>query len=138
MIKLKKENYIYPAIFDYTDDGFINISFYDFPECITFAETDELAIKSARDILGLTLVEYEQQGLELPNCTEPSKINIKPKQKLVFIDIWMPYFRNQVKETYVKKTLTIPAWLDILAKQNNINFSSILVRGLKEELNIDK
>lgn len=40
------------------------------------------------------------------------------------------------KETYVKKTLTIPTWLDVLAKAKNINFSSVLVEGLKKELNI--
>lgn len=49
----------------------------------------------------------------------------------------MPHHKQSIKETYVKKTLTVPVWLNILAKQANINFSSVLVKGLNEELNID-
>jgi hypothetical protein len=48
----------------------------------------------------------------------------------------MPYFRNIEKVVYVKKTLTIPKWLDEMAKQQNINFSATLVKGLKNRLGI--
>ena len=36
----------------------------------------------------------------------------------------------------VKKTLTIPAWLNTLAEKDNINFSQILQEGLKKHLGI--
>ena len=36
----------------------------------------------------------------------------------------------------VKKTLTIPAWLNTLAERNGLNFSAILQRALKEELKL--
>ena len=36
----------------------------------------------------------------------------------------------------VKKTLTIPKWLDEMAKAKNVNFSAILVKGLKAELGL--
>jgi post-segregation antitoxin (ccd killing protein) len=49
----------------------------------------------------------------------------------------MPYHKSRIKEVYVKKTLTIPSWLDILAKNNNINFSAILVKAIKKELNLN-
>ena len=49
----------------------------------------------------------------------------------------MPYFRQIQKTIYVKKTLTIPKWLDEMAKEKNVNFSAILVKGLKAELGID-
>lgn len=35
-----------------------------------------------------------------------------------------------------KKTLTIPQRLDLLAKEKNINFSAVLVNGLKQELGL--
>ena len=41
-----------------------------------------------------------------------------------------------LKLEYKKKTLSIPTWLDILATQKNLNFSQILVKALKKELNI--
>lgn len=50
----------------------------------------------------------------------------------------MPYFRNASKEIYVKKNVTIPQWLDILAKENKINYSAALVKGIKAELGIEK
>ena len=36
----------------------------------------------------------------------------------------------------VKKTLTIPSWLNNLAEQNNVNFSNVLQNALKEYLNV--
>ena len=50
--------------------------------------------------------------------------------------MWMPYFRHIEKIIYVKKTLTVPKWLDEMAKKKNINFSAVLVKGLKNELGI--
>ena len=40
------------------------------------------------------------------------------------------------KEIYVKKNVTIPQWLDLLAKESNINYSAALVKGIKQELGI--
>lgn len=37
----------------------------------------------------------------------------------------------------VKKTLTIPAWLNDKAMEQNINFSQLLQKALKEELNLE-
>lgn len=39
-------------------------------------------------------------------------------------------------EKSVKKTLTIPAWLNDIAVENGINFSQTLQTALKEQLNI--
>ena len=41
-----------------------------------------------------------------------------------------------IKEVYKNKMLTIPTWLEALAKNKNINFSRVLQEGLKKELNI--
>ena len=65
-------------------------------------------------------------------------MDLEDGQKLVYVNLWMPYHRSTIKETYVKKTLTIPAWLDILAKQQNVNFSAVLVAGLKEVLGLSR
>ena len=36
----------------------------------------------------------------------------------------------------IKKTLTIPCWLNNLSERNNINFSQVLQEALKERLGI--
>lgn len=131
-----KDNYTYPAIFDYSEKGFINISFPDFPEAFTCVENEEEAVEAAQEVLALTIRDYEETGRLLP--FSDSDKQAKKNQKLIYINIWMPYHRSKIKEEYVKKTLTIPQWLNMLALQNNINFSAVLVQGLKKELHLDE
>lgn len=131
-----KDNYNYPMIFSYSEEG-IDIKAYDFEECFTFVTNEDDAMESATDILALTIIDYESEKTELPIPTNVSKIELQKNEKLVYVNVWLPYFRSRVKETYVKKTLTIPTWIDILAKKHNINFSSVLVKGLKEELKLE-
>lgn len=126
-----KENYTYPAELT-CKDGKVIIRFLDFQDAILIEEeTQEDAIRSAQEVLALEILDYESQGKELPN---PSTA----KGNAIFIHIWMPYFRNASKEIYVKKNVTIPQWLDLLAKENKINYSAALVKGIKAELGIEK
>ena len=48
----------------------------------------------------------------------------------------MPPVRDEMAERAVKKTLTIPKWLNDLAEENKVNFSRILQDGLKEYLGV--
>lgn len=50
----------------------------------------------------------------------------------------MPLVRNEIEEKSVKKTLTIPQWLNKVAKENNVNFSQLLQTALKEYLKIKR
>lgn len=131
-----QNNYTYPAIFDYSEEGFINISFPDFEGAFTCAETEAEAVTAAQDVLALSIRDYEERGEAAPEPAVNCAIN--QDQKLVYINVWMPYHRSQIKEVYTKKTLTIPEWLNILAMQNNINFSAVLAEGLKKKLGIEE
>ena len=48
----------------------------------------------------------------------------------------MPTMRKAIENYSVKKTLSIPQWLNELAMENNINFSQVLQAALKEQLGI--
>lgn len=48
----------------------------------------------------------------------------------------MPLVRVEMANKAVKKTLTIPRWLNELAEDNKVNFSQILQQGLKDYLGI--
>ena len=50
------------------------------------------------------------------------------------IDVSMPVVRSRVKNVSVKKTLTIPAWLNMAAEEAHVNFSQVLQEGLKARL----
>lgn len=125
-----KENYVYPARIK-CDGNTCQIQFLDFPN-IDFIEevTREEAIHSAQEQLALAILDYEERKEELPIPNEN-------ETDVVYIHIWMPYYRNATKEIYVKKNVTIPQWLDVLAKENKVNYSAALVRGIKLALGIE-
>ncbi|MCI5596252.1 MAG: type II toxin-antitoxin system HicB family antitoxin [Lachnospiraceae bacterium] len=128
------ENYTYAAVFDYSENGCISIHFPMFDGTATCVEEGDDPVKAAQEVLTLAIEEYESTGRELPGQDVIPKVT--EKQRVVFINVWMPYFRSLTKVIYTKKTLTIPVWLDMLAKERNVNYSAILVKGLKKELGI--
>lgn len=125
-----KENYIYPAKIKYEDERY-QIQFIDFPNMILIEDPNiDKAIRAAQESLALEILDYEsrEEELPIPNDVEAD---------VIFVHIWMPYFRNAAKEIYVKKNVTIPQWLDILARENKVNYSAALVKGIKSELGIE-
>jgi len=130
-----KNTYTFPAIFDYADDG-ISISFPDLPECFSCSETTEEALKDAEEVLGLCLYNMEGNNEPIPEPTPLDKVQCEPNQKTVLIKVWMPIVRNEMETASVKKTLTIPAWLNKLAEDNQVNYSQILQAALKDYLGV--
>lgn len=130
-----KENYVYPVVLQKEEGGYL-ITFPDFPGQTTEAETEEEAIVAAQEVLALNISDNEDLGQGNPEPKKQEDIELGKGQKLVYVHLWMPYFRQVQKVVYVKKTLTIPKWIDEMAKAKNVNFSSVLVKGLKKELGI--
>ena len=124
-----KENYVYPARIQYENDV-CRIEFLDFPNIGPVEGTKDEVIHMAQECLALEILDCESRNEVLPEPTEDEK-------DVIYIHIWMPYFRNAAKEIYVKKNVTIPQWLDILAKENKVNYSAALVRGIKLALGIE-
>ncbi len=123
-----KENFIYPAKFERVDDV-IEVSFLDFPHVKTFGDTPDEAIVAAQETLALQIIDCERRNKPLPEPTEDAA-------GAVYVHVWLPYFQSKTKEIYVRKSVTIPQWLDQLAKGKDINFSGVLARGIKKELGI--
>lgn len=130
-----KENYIFPVIFDYAKDG-ISIEFPDLSGCLSSADTTEEAIKNAKEVLGLFLWGLEKDNDVIPEPSPIDKLNLERNQIPFLVEVWMPSIRNEMDYKAIKKTLTIPQWLNILAEKNNINFSQTLQQALKEQLGI--
>jgi hypothetical protein len=49
----------------------------------------------------------------------------------------MPPVRDRINNKVVKKTLTIPQWLNVEAERQGVNFSMVLQNGLKQYLHLD-
>ncbi|MEW9702364.1 type II toxin-antitoxin system HicB family antitoxin [Paenibacillus sp. SI8] len=136
---MKKDRYVFPAIFDYADDG-ITVTFPDLRGAITCGDTDEEALRMARECMALHLFGMESDGDEIPepSSTQILRNDLEPQQTLVLIDVWMPPFRDKMANRAVKKTLTIPKWLDDIAAEQNVNYSHILQDALKTHLGVSK
>ena len=129
----------YPAIITKEDDVFY-IGFPDFQKDFygTYGETFDEAISMGKEYLVLLLMDYEDNK-KVPKKKDIEKIKktLKKNQELVFITLNYPYEKSLVKIAYTKKTLTIPNYLDMLAKNKNINFSQVLQEALKKELGLN-
>lgn len=132
-----KDRYVFPAIFDYADDG-ISVEFPDLPGAYTCGDTDEEALYMAKDCLELHLYGMEEDGDTIPEPTPVSELPQMPKKVVVLIDVWMPPIRDKMADRAVKKTLTIPKWLDDIAAENKVNYSHILQDALKEYLGVSE
>ncbi len=138
-----KENIVYPAIFQADSGEGVRITFPDFPELLVIAVDWQEGMEQARRQLALAVIDRLDSGQELPAAAGPGEaaegagtLGDISGGELIYLHIWLPYFRSDMREVYVKKSVTIPQWLDILAKKSGISFSAALVRGIKEELGI--
>lgn len=127
--------YLYPAIFTYDEnDKCFLVDFIDLKGCSTFGKTIDEAYLMAQDAMGLFLSELEV----FPRSTIPfDDIKLKENQFISLVEVDMIEYRKKHSNIAVKKTLTIPTWLNTLAEKNDINFSQLLQRALKEELKIE-
>lgn len=130
-----KNEYIFPAVLDYSDDG-ISIEFPDLPGCLPCASTTEEALNNAKEALALHLYGMENDNEPIPEPTPVNRLETEKNQAVMLIDAFMPPFREKLRNRSVKKTLSIPSWLNSLAEQADAPFSQILQKGLKEYLNI--
>jgi predicted RNase H-like HicB family nuclease len=130
-----KDFYVYPAIFTYDDDG-ISIAFPDLPGCYTCGAEEEEALCMATEALELHLYGMERDGDEIPAPTPIYQLTAGDKQALTLIRANMRLARLEIRNKSVKKTLTIPQWLDEEATERHVNFSQVLQDALKQCLGV--
>ena len=90
----------------------------------------------AKECLELHLYGIEEDKEEIPNPSHIIEIKHTKNQAIVLIKANMRATRDEMNNKAVKKTLTIPKWLNDEAMNRKINFSAVLKEALKEELGI--
>lgn len=124
----------YPACFYYEKEGGYSVVFPDLPGCITQGDTLEQAIEMAEDAaLGWLLDELEN-GSDIPVARriEDVKIDGDGFASLILLDLGT-YSEKYCHNKYVKKTLTIPFWLNELSEKKKVNFSQVLQEALLQK-----
>lgn len=132
---LKNDFAVYPAIFEQADDG-ITITFPDLPGAISCADDEKEALFMAKDALGAWIIANEDLGNSIPSPSNVSDIKTEKGQTLCLVEAWLPVFRDERLNGSVKKNVTVPIWLNVLAEKAGLNFSHILQAGLKSSLGI--
>jgi len=132
----KKDHYVFPAIFHRAEDG-ISVEFPDLQGCLTCGDATEEAVKNAKEAMALHLYGMEQDKEKIPSPSDIGSIKLAANEVLMLVEVWMPVFRDAVENKSIKKTLTIPKWLDDLAVKQHVNFSKILQSALKNHLGVD-
>lgn len=84
----------------------------------------------AVDALGLALSCREKEQQPFPATSEPTEITPEPDSFLVVIEFDMLAYKKRTSSRAVKKTLSIPEWLNEAAMAMDLNFSQILQEAL--------
>ena len=118
----------YPAIFHKEGDGFW-VSFPDFPECFTEGDDIKRAYEMSVDALGLAITSRKAEGEVIPVPSDPDCVESGEDLLMVIQFDMMEYLRKHNSKA-VKKTLSIPEWLNEEALRLGVNFSQVLQEAL--------
>lgn len=130
--------YVYPAIFTPEADGQFSIRFPDIRNCFTGGKDLADAMAMANDVLCLMLYDMEQSGAEIPAPSTVADVQRQAEgsEFVSLIACDTVEYRKFYDARAVKKTLTIPSWLNDMAERADINFSATLQNALKDALHL--
>ena len=122
--------YVYPALFHSNEDGSFTITYPDLPGCISEGKSLGNAMYMAQSAL-TQWIEYltdKKQSIPLASNLE----SIKTTQ-----DEFVNLIRVEIKEKRaVKRTVSIPKWMDDKVIETGLSLSRVLQDALKEKLNV--
>lgn len=132
-----KDRYSFIAVV-YTDDDGVSVEFPDLPGCLPCAESIDEAVENAREALGLHLWGMEQDGETIPEPSAIKEIKVEDGGVPMLVDVFMPPFRDKLQNRFVKKTLSLPAWLADLADKDGVNCSKVFQSALIDYLGVNQ
>lgn len=128
-----KRHFVYPAIFHPEETGF-SVFFPDLKGCQTQGENLEESTIMAQEALGAYLECFAEDDRSIPASSLPKDLVVKDDDFVAMISVDIVVFKEKLNNKAIKKTLTIPAWLNNEAEKQHINFSSVLKEALIERI----
>ena len=128
--------YVYPAIFTLEDNGQFSVSFPDVDGCYSGGDSLAEAIEMAEDALALMLYHYEQEKRPVPAASALDAVTAEDGSFVSLIACDTLGYQKRNNTRAVKKTLTIPEWLNEAATAAGMNFSQVLQEALTEKLDL--
>ena len=128
---------IYPIVVEKSDDGGLGMYFPDFPGTAILSIDITDGIRKAKEMLVDLVLEKEEQGQPLPIPSAPENIPLlDANDRIVFVEIYMPPYRNEAANKAVTKNCTLPKWLRDVGEEAGLNFSQLLQASIKDALGI--
>ncbi|MBQ1348638.1 MAG: type II toxin-antitoxin system HicB family antitoxin [Blautia sp.] len=127
--------YLYPAIFE-PEEGKYNVTFPDLPDCYTCGDNLTDAMMMAQDVLSDVLADHEETGEPYAPPSDFSNLHVPSGCLCSFVLADTDAWRRIHSTKAVKKTLTIPGWLNHAAEIRGLNFSQILQDALRAKIGV--
>lgn len=127
--------YVFPAVFRKEKKGYY-IYFPDVDACFTQGNDLQDGLDAANDVLCMTLYDMEENGKAIPVPSDPAAIKTNAGEFVTLVGCDTLEYRKFHNSKAVKKTLTVPQWLDEMAMKENVNFSQTLQQALMDRLHI--
>ncbi|WP_288528743.1 type II toxin-antitoxin system HicB family antitoxin [uncultured Secundilactobacillus sp.] len=123
---MKKNLVIYPVIFSEVD-GKVGVEVPDIGQ-VTFGDDLDNAFEEAQDLIG----SYLQGLTDYPQPSDLKAIDLKEGEQLALVPVNMTKFLAGSKT--VRRMVTVPDYLNEMAKEDNLNVSQVLTEALKAKL----
>lgn len=129
---------IYPACFYPCEEGGYTVIFPDLPGCITEGDTLSDAIDMAINAASGWLLDTVENNETIPQASDIKSIVPDEYENgfVSIISVDLGEYSKKLGNKAIKKTLTIPAWLNSIAEKENLNFSQVLQSALIKQLGI--
>lgn len=122
--------YVYPAIFHSNDDGSYTITFPDLAGCISEGKSLGNAMYMAQAALTQWIEYLTDKKQDIPDASNLKDVNPDA-------DEFVSLIRADVKDgRAVKRTVSIPKWMDDQVSESGLSLSRVLQDALKEKLNV--
>ena len=123
--------YTYPAVFYPENDGRYSVIFPDLNDLATYGDNISDALKMAEEACAQYIFTSVKDGEKLPLPTPTGSVVLDEDN--AFVNLILVDFDNFVKQhsnKAVRKTLSIPSWLNTACEAKNINYSKVLQEAL--------
>lgn len=126
--------YAYPAVFTAEETGGYSVNFPDIEACYTCGETMAEALEMAHDILSIRMCDIENEHETIPVPSDLRTMQTENNEIVSLVSCDTIEYRKLYDDRMIKKTLTIPLWLNTAAEKADLNFSSVLREALIAKL----
>ena len=134
---------VYPVFLTQTD----TVVLVEVPDLEILTEGKDMsnAIEMARDAIELKCVSLEDDGINIPQPSDITKLNANKgsfaeegKTVVSLVDVDPSEYRRKIDTKTVRRNVALPSWLNYEAEQAGVNVSRVLQEALMSTLNLER